>query len=148
MFRLHWAVFRWIKLACGNCCVIFSWYGPCVIYFLCLRWPPPSAVLCCSPPSGSRNQHLNFSQSGIYHVGIMHIYHTFLHLLHVSAGARGSVVGWDITLQAGRSRVSFPTRSLDFSIDLILPAAGIFLGAKGRPAREADNLTSICEPVI
>jgi hypothetical protein len=56
-------------------------------------------------------------------------------------------------LQAGRS--------LDFSIDLILPAAlwvdlapyrnlvpGIFLGRKGRPAREADDLTAICEPIV
>jgi hypothetical protein len=38
-------------------------------------------------------------------------------------GARGSVVGWGIMLQAGRSRVRFPMRSLDFSADLILPAA-------------------------
>jgi hypothetical protein len=37
--------------------------------------------------------------------------------------ARGSVVGRGTTLQAGRSRVRFPMRSLDFSIDLILPAA-------------------------
>jgi hypothetical protein len=36
-------------------------------------------------------------------------------------GVRGSVVGWGSTLQAWRSRVWFP--SLDFSIDLILPAA-------------------------
>jgi hypothetical protein len=36
---------------------------------------------------------------------------------------RGSVVGWGTVLQAGRSRVPFPIRSLDFSIDLILPAA-------------------------
>jgi hypothetical protein len=34
-------------------------------------------------------------------------------------GARGSVVGWDILLQARRSRV----RMIFFSIDLILPAA-------------------------
>jgi hypothetical protein len=38
-------------------------------------------------------------------------------------GARCSVVGWGTVPQAGRSRVRFPMRSLDFSIDLILPAA-------------------------
>jgi hypothetical protein len=38
-------------------------------------------------------------------------------------GSRGSVVGWGTTLQAGRSRFRFPMRSLDFSVDLILPAA-------------------------
>jgi hypothetical protein len=37
--------------------------------------------------------------------------------------ARGSVVGWGTMLQAGRSRVRFPVKSLDFSIDPILPAA-------------------------
>jgi hypothetical protein len=37
--------------------------------------------------------------------------------------ARGSVVGWGTILQAGRSRVQFPMRLLDFSIHLILPAA-------------------------
>jgi hypothetical protein len=36
---------------------------------------------------------------------------------------RGSVVGWGSMLQTGRSRVRLPMRSLDFSIDLILPAA-------------------------
>jgi hypothetical protein len=38
-------------------------------------------------------------------------------------GALGSVVGWDTMLQTGSSRVRFPIRSLDFLIDLILPAA-------------------------
>jgi hypothetical protein len=65
-------------------------------------------------------------------------------------------------LHAGRSRVRFPIRSLDFSIDLILPAALWALGltqpltemstrnlpgGKGRPARGAD-LTAICEPTV
>jgi hypothetical protein len=35
--------------------------------------------------------------------------------------APGSVVGWGTILQVGRSQVRFPRRSLDFSIDLILP---------------------------
>jgi hypothetical protein len=33
------------------------------------------------------------------------------------------VIGWGTMLQAGRSRYQIPMRSLDFSIDLILPAA-------------------------
>jgi hypothetical protein len=37
--------------------------------------------------------------------------------------ARRSVVGMGTTLQAGRSWVLFPMMLLDFSIDLILPAA-------------------------
>jgi hypothetical protein len=41
----------------------------------------------------------------------------------VLLGARGSIVGWGTMLQTGRSRVGFPMRSLDFSIDLIFPAA-------------------------
>jgi hypothetical protein len=62
-------------------------------------------------------------------------------------------------LQAGRSRVRFPMRSLDFSIDLILPALGStqlltemstrnLPGVKGQPARKANNLTAICEPIV
>jgi hypothetical protein len=38
-------------------------------------------------------------------------------------GALSSVVDGGTMLQAARSRVRFPIRSLDFSIDLILPAA-------------------------
>jgi hypothetical protein len=66
-------------------------------------------------------------------------------------------------IQAGRSRVRFPMRLLDC---LILPnlssramAQGLtqpatimstrnFPGGKGRPAREADNLIVICEPIV
>jgi hypothetical protein len=45
-----------------------------------------------------------------------------IHHAHFNVGARCSVVGWGNMLQAGRSRVLFPMRKLDFSIDLILPA--------------------------
>jgi hypothetical protein len=45
-------------------------------------------------------------------------YDTLLGIL----GARGSVVGWETMLRVRRSRVRFPMRSLNVSIDLILPA--------------------------
>jgi hypothetical protein len=48
-------------------------------------------------------------------------------VLGVKMGARGSVVRWGTMLQAGRSRVRFPMKSLDFSVNLILPAARIRL---------------------
>ena len=37
--------------------------------------------------------------------------------------APGGAVRWGTALQAGRSRVRFPMVSLDFLIDIILPAA-------------------------
>jgi hypothetical protein len=44
--------------------------------------------------------------------------------LYPSSGrARGSVVGWGTMLQARRLWVRFLMRSLDFSVDVILPAA-------------------------
>jgi hypothetical protein len=39
------------------------------------------------------------------------------------SGVRGSVVGWGTMLQAGRSWVRLPMRPLEFSINIILPAA-------------------------
>jgi hypothetical protein len=63
-------------------------------------------------------------------------------------------------LPTGRWRVRFSMRSLNFSIDVSFPAAlgstkpltemstRNLLGAKGRPARKADNLTAIYEPIV
>jgi hypothetical protein len=36
---------------------------------------------------------------------------------------RGGAVGWSNVIQAGRSRVRFPTVSLEFFIDIFLPDA-------------------------
>jgi hypothetical protein len=44
-----------------------------------------------------------------------------LSIYYKPSGARSSVVGWGIVLQAGRSRFRFPIRQLNSSIDLILP---------------------------
>ena len=44
-------------------------------------------------------------------------------IIHIYVGPRGSAVGGDTALQVGRSRVRFPMVSLEFFIDIILPAA-------------------------
>jgi hypothetical protein len=78
-------------------------------------------------------------------------------------GAVGQLVQ-TLLIQAGRSRVRFPVRSLDFSIDLRNPSnrtmtlgstqpvtetRGIFLEVKGgRPACKADNRAVIGEPNV
>jgi hypothetical protein len=75
--------------------------------------------------------------------------------------ARGSVVGCGTMLQAGRSRVRFPMRSLRFFIwphssspttapgstqPLTKMSTRNLPGDKGRPVRMAENLTAIFEP--
>jgi hypothetical protein len=47
----------------------------------------------------------------------------FFCLFLISHGARCGAVSWGTVLQAGRSRVRFPMVSLEFFIDIILPAA-------------------------
>jgi hypothetical protein len=66
-------------------------------------------------------------------------------------------------LQAGRSRVRFPMRSLDLSMWLNTSSRAMSLvstqtltemstrnlpGGKAGPACKADNLTAICEPIV
>jgi len=46
----------------------------------------------------------------------------FALILVLDSRARAGAVGWGTALQAGRSRVQFPMVSLDFFIDIILPA--------------------------
>jgi hypothetical protein len=54
-------------------------------------------------------------------------------------GARGSVVGWGTMLQGWKSSFWFPMRSLDFSIDLNLPAALWYLGST-QPLTEISTI--------
>jgi hypothetical protein len=55
-------------------------------------------------------------------------------------------------LEAGRSRVRFPMRSLDLTLGstqlLTEMSTRNLLGGRGRPSRKADNLTAICEPIV
>jgi hypothetical protein len=66
-------------------------------------------------------------------------------------------------LQAGRSQVRFPIRSLDFfnlpnpssrtmTLGLTQPLTEMSTrnlpGGKGQPVCKADNLTAICEPTV
>jgi hypothetical protein len=74
-------------------------------------------------------------------------------------GARGSVVGWGTMLQAVRSRVRVPMKWNFLSFQ---PHYGPGVdsasnrneyqepswGGKERPARKAENLTAICEPIV
>jgi hypothetical protein len=82
-------------------------------------------------------------------------------ILHSKWGTCGGAVGWGTALQTGRSRVRFPIVSLEFFIDIILPAAlwpwgrlslwekwvpQIFPGVYRRPVRMADKLsTFMCQ---
>jgi hypothetical protein len=75
----------------------------------------------------------------------------------MSIGVRGSVAGWGTMLQAGRSRVSFPIRSLTFfswpnhsSRTMTLGSTQHLTemntrnlpGGKGRSARKPNNFTA------
>jgi hypothetical protein len=58
-------------------------------------------------------------------------------------------------LQAGRSQIRFPVSSLDFSVvtlgstqPLTEMSTKNLPGGKRRPARKADKLTAICEPIV
>jgi hypothetical protein len=77
-------------------------------------------------------------------------------------GARGSVVGWGIMLQAGRSPVRVPdevdffilpnpsscTMALGSTQPLTKMSTRNLPGGKKRPAPRADNLAAICEPNV
>jgi hypothetical protein len=58
----------------------------------------------------------------VYVLALLNLLYIFVFYM-CALGARGSVVGWGTILQARRSRVCFPMRSLDFAIDLIHPLA-------------------------
>jgi hypothetical protein len=78
-------------------------------------------------------------------------------------GARGSVVGWGIMLQEGKVGGSILDEVTGI-FNLTNPSSRtMVLGStqpltemntrnlperKGRPARKADNLTAVCEPIV
>jgi hypothetical protein len=86
-------------------------------------------------------------------------------IIIINNRARGSilVVAWSTTLQVGKSRVRFPVKSFNIFNWLNRSSRTMALwstqpvtelstrnlpGGKGRPARKADNLTAISEPIV
>jgi hypothetical protein len=83
-------------------------------------------------------------------------------VLKLVAGVPGSVVGWGTMLQAGRSRDQIPdevdflnwpnpsrrTMALGSTQPVTEMSTRNIPGREGRPARKADNLTAICEPIV
>jgi hypothetical protein len=67
-------------------------------------------------------------------------------------GARGSVVGWGTMLQTGRSPDFFNPSNRTMALGSTQPVTEMSTrnlpGGKKRPARRADNLTAICEPIV
>jgi hypothetical protein len=81
----------------------------------------------------------------------------FIKIYWAWKGARGSVVGWGTMLQVGRSQVRFPDEVIGFCSRIMALGSSQLLtemitrnlpGGKGWPAREADTLTTICEPIV
>jgi hypothetical protein len=75
----------------------------------------------CDDIAFCNSHHLSLYLKG---AGVARIYLSVRRML----GARGSAVAWGTALQTGRSRVRFPIMSLEFFIDVILPAV---LGPSG-----------------
>jgi hypothetical protein len=86
-----------------------------------------------------------------------------LGLYYILLGARRSVIGCGTMLQAGRSQDRFSMKSLDFFNLSNTSSRNMVLGStqpltkmsmknlpedKGRPARKADNITAICNPIF
>jgi hypothetical protein len=84
----------------------------------------------------------------------------------LACGSRSSIVGWGTMLQAEWSRVRDSTRGLNFSnlpnpssrtrpgvysvfkINEYQKQKKMFLGSRARPVCVADNITTICEPIV
>jgi hypothetical protein len=70
--------------------------------------------------------------------------------------ARDIVVTWRTMLQAGRLRVRFPIKSLDFLIDFSFQqhyGSGVHSASNRNEYQESgypavDNITAICKPII
>jgi hypothetical protein len=137
--------------------------------------------LCCPtcglPPNVDTNIHFEYTEcptnpsgfwvdndrSAVLKMQITSMEHLLIQLIQLSTEAWGSLVDWGTILQARRSWVRFPMRSLDFLNSPNLSSRTMALGStqpltemstrnvggsKGRQGRKADNLTAICKPTV
>jgi hypothetical protein len=102
----------------------------------------------------SKHTHATQSNSSFMGTVCNYTFHNIFNVKLNYVGACGSVGGWDIMHQAERSRVQIPIRSSD-SFNWPNPSSHTMalgsiqtLTETGWPARKADNLTTICEPIV
>jgi hypothetical protein len=123
----------WMPLeACMFICVYAVFVLSCVGSHLVMGWYPIQGVRLTvyKKRNWSETKHFTdalcskWEQQEIWMNSVeFHAYNHITCVFQWCLEACSSIVGWGIMIQAERAQVRFPMRSVDFSIELIIPAA-------------------------